>query len=196
MTKKLHIIYIPGLGRGDYTGQRRAVKAWQRYGVTTELFPANWSDSEPWEDKLKHLLALIDEAAADSSVALVGVSAGASAVINAFAARRKVIIGCVLIAGKVNNPQTISPHHNQDNPAFVTSVHECAEALKTLSSTDRQRILSRYGFRDMRVLTSDSRVEGAHNRRVLAFGHFWTIASQLIFGAPSFIRFLKRQTSL
>jgi pimeloyl-ACP methyl ester carboxylesterase len=194
MTKSLHIIYIPGLGRSDYTGQRRAVQVWQRFGVTAELFPVNWSDQESWDDKFKRLLALVDAAAASSDVALVAASAGAAAAINAFAARPKVIVGCVLIAGKVNYPEAIGQLVRKENPAFVTSAYDCVKALGAFDGGARRRILSRYGLVDGRVHARDSRVEGARNRRSPTIGHLMTITWQLTVGAPSFIRFLKKQT--
>lgn len=61
----------------------------------------NWADTETWESKLQRLLARIDSLiAGDQKVGLVGSSAGASGVINAYALRKAGLVGCVLIAGK------------------------------------------------------------------------------------------------
>jgi hypothetical protein len=62
-----------------------------------------------------------------------------------------------------------------------------------LTASDRARILSRYAVLDERVTRQDSLVPGAHNRLSPTIGHVPTIAAQLILGAPSFLRFLKRQ---
>jgi len=153
----------------------------------------NWGDKEPWQPKFKRLLERIDELHAEGhAVALVGISAGASAAINAFAARKNLIVGVVCIAGKINRPETIHPIHNRKNPAFVTSVHDCQQALKNLGPTDRKRILSRFGIYDELVKPADSRIPGAGNHYAPAAFHAVTIAMQITLGAPSLLRFLKR----
>jgi len=194
MTKHMNVIYIPGLGDRKVDGQRRAVSSWRLWGVEPELFQMNWGDKKPWLPKFQRLLARIDELSAKGKpVALVGVSAGASAVINAYAARKDKLAGVVCIAGKINRPDTIDQRYYINNISFVTSAYDCEQALKTLSSSDRARILSRFAIYDERLTRQDSLVPGAHNRLSLSIGHLPTIAFQLTLGAPSFLRFLKRQ---
>jgi len=41
---------------------------------------------------------------------------------------------------------------------------------------------------------SDSYIAGANNRVVPTIGHTFTIAVQILFGAPSFLSFLKAQS--
>jgi pimeloyl-ACP methyl ester carboxylesterase len=154
----------------------------------------NWGDKKPWLPKFQRLLARIDELSEQNQpVALVGVSAGASAVINAYAARKDKVAGVVCIAGKINRPEAIDHRYYVNNISFVTSAHDCVQALQTLTASDRARILSRYAVLDERVTRQDSLVPGAHNRLSPTIGHVPTIAAQLILGAPSFLRFLKRQ---
>src|SRR4051794_28655235 len=99
----LHLIFIPGLGDDNVRWQQKAVNTWRLWGVDAEIFQMHWADKVPWESKFERLLKRIDGLAAQNKrVALVGASAGASAVINAFAARKDRLAGCVLIAGKVN----------------------------------------------------------------------------------------------
>ncbi|HVW23418.1 MAG TPA: hypothetical protein VHB51_02980 [Candidatus Saccharimonadales bacterium] len=194
MPKVLHIIYIPGLGdQGENKGQRWAVAHWLRHGVEAEVFQMHWADSEPWTAKFKRLLDRIDELTEQGKkIALVGASAGAGAVINAYAARQNKIVGCVLIAGKVNRPETIGPNYRKENPAFITSAYDCEKALSTLDAAARQRILSRFALIDETVYKPDSRIPGARNRLSPTISHVGTIAFQLTLGAPSFIRWLKR----
>lgn len=194
MKKRLHLIYIPGLGDHHPTGQARAVKTWRLWGVGAEMFQMNWADDVEWRVKFQLLLTRIDELSSQNKdVGLVGASAGASAVINAFAERRNAVVGVVLIAGKVNRPEKIGSHYHKKNPSFIESAYAAPASLKKLSSDDRKRILSRYALADETVYKPDSRIEGARNRIVPTIGHAPTIAVQLIFGAPSFIRFLKRK---
>ena len=194
MARTLHIIYVPGLGDHRVGGQQRVINTWLWWGVKPELFQMNWGDKEPWQPKFERLLARIDELAANGSpVGLVGASAGASAIVNAYAARKDQIVGIVSISGKINRPNVIANHYARQNPALVTSAHDCEQALKTLKPDDRRHILSRYAIFDPIAPAIDSRVPGARNRRSPTIGHTPTIALQIVFGAPSFLRFLKWQ---
>lgn len=194
MQKRLHLIYIPGLGDHHPTGQGQAVKTWPWWGADAEMFQMNWADNVAWHLKFGRLLARIDELLAQNKdVALVGASAGASAAINALAERKNAIVGAVLIAGQVNRPDKIGNYYRRRYPSFIESAYAAPASLEKLTSDDRKRILSRYALADETVYKSDSRIEGARNRIVPSIGHAPTIALQLIFGAPSFIRFLKRK---
>lgn len=197
MSKKLHIIYVPGLGDQNPNRQRAIVKTWRWWGVTAELFQMNWADDVAWDTKFNKLLQRIDELIdAGSKVGLVGASAGSSAVINAYAARTTKIVGVVSIAGKINRAHKIGDGYRRKNPSFVDSAEACRDALASIGPKDRKRILSRYGLADEVVYKPDSRVDGAVNRLVPMVGHVPVIATQLLFGAPGFIRFLKRQAKL
>ncbi len=155
-----------------------------------------WGDKEPWAPKFDRLLGRIDElAAAGTLVGLVGASAGASAVLNAYAARQGKVIGVVCIAGKINRPEVIRQHYRDTNPAFVTSAIACQESLTALDEAARQRILSKYAWFDEVVTTKDSHLSGAHNRRSPTILHGLTIAYQLTFGARANLRFLKQKAS-
>jgi pimeloyl-ACP methyl ester carboxylesterase len=196
MKRRLHIIYITGLGDHKAEGQRRAVASWRLWGVEAELFQVKWGDKEPWPPKFQRLLKRIDTLVGqDKQVGLVAVSAGASAAINAYSARKDVVAGVVCIAGKINRPQAIGRRYREDNPAFVTSVEDCQKALESLNSSDRRRILSRFAVFDGIVSLKDSRVPGARNHFVPTIGHIPTIAIQITLGAPSFIHFLKQQVN-
>ena len=193
MSKTLHLIYIPGLGDSDPNGHRKAVGWWAKYGVEAELFRMNWADKESWAQKFARLLARIDELTKEGkAVGLVGASAGAGAVVNAFAARKDKIIGCVLIAGKVNRPKAIGQGYRQKNPSFVESAYAVPAALESLTPADRRRILSRYALADETVYKPDSRIQGARNRIVPSIGHAVTIGTQITLGAPSFIHWFKK----
>jgi pimeloyl-ACP methyl ester carboxylesterase len=191
---KIHdVIYIPGLGDANPRAQRGLVATWRLWGVRPQLFHINWGNGEAFTPKLERLLALIDENLAQGhTVSLVASSAGAGAAINAFAGRKGRLNGVVCIAGKINSPETIGPRYSTGNPAFVGSARQVQFSLDKLDfDTDRSRILSRYAMFDPVVPRRDSQVAGGRNRTVLSFGHSITIATQLLFGAPSFLRFLK-----
>jgi hypothetical protein len=191
--KPLHLIYITGLGDHKVNGQLKAVRLWNRYGVSAEVFQVKWADREPWQPKFERLLKLIDQHIAEGKhVALVGASAGASAVINAYAARKDQVVGTVLLAGKVNRAHAIGGSYRSQNPAFITSAEASQYALKTLGPEHRRRTQSRYGIIDEIVPFTDSVIKGARNKVMPTIGHIPTIALQIIF-PWGFIHFLKRQ---
>lgn len=193
MNRPLYLLYIPGLGDSKVTWQRRVVGTWRLWGVKSELVQMNWADGKPWQPKFDRLLRRIDSYHSQGyRVALVGASAGAAAVINAYAARRDKIQGCVIISGKVNFPDRIGERVRAENPAFITAAYDCQSALASLTANDRQRILSIYAVADELVHKSDSLIPGANNRRVVTIGHGFTIAFQIVFGAGCFIGFIKK----
>lgn len=192
--KKHDVIYVPGLGDANPRGQLALVRTWRLWGVRPHLYQMNWGDGEAFAPKFDRLLLMIDGIHAKGHVvSLVGASAGAGAVINAFAARKDIVNGVVCIVGKVNNADTIGPRYSRGNLAFVESANMVQRSLDQLDlDTDRSRILSRYAFVDLVVPRQDSEIVGARNRTVPTIGHSATITVQLVFGAPSFLRFLKK----
>ena len=191
MRKRLHILYIPGLGDKRARGQRLAVMLWRLWGVEAEVYRMYWADQETWASKYERLLRRIDALSAQGkTVGLVGSSAGASAVINAFEVRTASVAGCVLICGKVQYPHTIGERVRKEDPAFILSAEQCSAALGKLGTAERTRILSLYATSDHIVPERDSHIEGARNRRVLTSGHAFTIGTQLLFGAHNIFHFL------
>lgn len=195
MSKRLHVIYVPGVGDSDPEFQRWAVNLWKWWGVDSELFQVNWAENAEWQTKLASLLNRVDELKAEGrSVALVGASAGGSAVINAYAARKAEIAGVVTLCAKLKKPSDIGPKYRNANPPLLDSVAGSEMSLTSLDVNDRARILTRRALYDEVVTTkSDSVIEGARNQISLTPFHALTIGLQLIFGAPGFLRFLKRQ---
>ncbi len=191
--KKLHIIYIPGLGDENIGSQRLVLSMWRFLNVDVEIMQMHWSGTMQWDEQLHRLLKRIDELKAQGiPVGLVGVSAGAVAVIQAYALRTDSLVGCVLIAGKVNRPEAIGEQYRRTSPMFVTAAEQSPTALALVKRSARMRILSRYALIDGVVSKADSFVEGAQNQVLFSFGHAYTIATQIIFGAPSIVHFLKR----
>ena len=194
MSKTLHIIYIPGISDHNISSQRRAIKTWGRFGVEAEICQMIWNDGQPWQAKFDRILKAIDDAVAQGKdVGLVGVSAGATAALNAYAVRKDVIKGVVCIAGKIHRPETVGGLYKAQNPAFITSAYECQKALETLSATDRKRIQTRYGLFDNIVMTRDSQIAGAHNKRLIMILHIPIIATQIYLHVGSIVRFIQRQ---
>ncbi len=99
----------------------------------------------------------------------------------------------VLIAGKINHPETISRSLTQKNVAFGPAAQRASAALAKLSKGERARIMSRYNLFDPIVPAADIHVPGACNCVQPTMGHAFTIASQMFFAAAMFIRRLRNQ---
>ncbi len=188
----MQVIYIPGLGDNNPRGQQLAVSLWRYYGVRPQLFQMKWHDGEAFAPKFERLIAAIDAALAEGPVALVCASAGATAAIQAYVARPQ-LVGVVCIAGKINRPEAVGASYKRRSPAFWQAAQRMPDALASLSQQQRQHMVSIRGLIDPIVPKVDSRLSGAHNRISPSIGHAFTIAIQLIFGAPGFINFLKHQ---
>lgn len=188
------VIYVPGLGDSRVEGQRALISSWRLWGVRPHLLQMDWSEGDDFEPKLQRLLDKIDDLhGRGHTVSLVGASAGAGAVVNAFAVRKDKVSGVVCISGKINNPEGIGPSYRQRSSPFVDSAYRVQASLDQLDfKNDRRKIQSRYAVYDPIVPTPDSEVVGGSNKTVPTIGHAVTIATQLLLGAPFFIRFLKQ----
>ena len=194
--KDHHIVYVPGLGDPRYGTQGWILKLWRLLGVRAHYCPMRWGDKEPFAPKFEKLLGIIDELIAQNhEVSLIGISAGASAVLNAFAARKDRINGVVCVCGKINHPETVRPERYKANPAFKDSLEQLQKSLGRLGPAERSRIMSIHPIDDATVPPADTIIEGAIEKTVASKGHVTTIATQITFGAAGIVRFLASQAN-
>lgn len=193
MAKTHHIIYLPGLGDNDFgRAQAWLLKFWRIYHVNAHYHAIGWADNESFGPKLDRILADIDRyIKPDNQVSLIGVSGGASAAINAYAARKQSVHRVVCVCGKIDNLQTISETRFKQNPAFKGSVDLLPDSLASLSNEDRQQILSLRPIRDGVVSPNDTIIEGAHQGLMLSVGHGFSIFYALTIGSFRIARFIK-----
>lgn len=188
-----YVIYVPGLGDHKTYGQHKAIKLWELANLETKYFPLGWRKKQGFNNKLELLNKEIETRHKKGDiVSLVGVSAGASAVIAAYAANPKIINAVVLICGKVHKPETIWKIRYQQNPDFKESMRAVAGNLKKLDSSHRQRILSIHSWYDSVVPPKDTKIDGAVNKTLPGWGHFNGIASSLTLGSPLIINFIRK----
>lgn len=196
MKRPLHVLYVPGLGDDNIVSQRVLIGLWKIWGVHARIIPMRWSSDESWDRKKARVSAFADRySAKHGTIGIVGVSAGASAALTIFAQRRSYVHGCVLIAAKGLHADGVGPEYRRKNPALYDAVRSSEQALDELQTADRARIQSRFALWDGVVPRADSIIPGARNRVVFSVGHALTIATQLLFGAPFFVRFLRIQLS-
>lgn len=187
------VIYIPGLGDARVTGQRLLVAQWRLYGVEPRMFQMRWADGKPFGPKLEQLLETIETLHRQGkTVSLVAASAGASAALNAYAARPELVHGLACICGKIDNPGNIHPSTYSRNPAFAGSISQLAASLEALGAAERARILSLHPIADPVVPVADTKLPGAISGRMPVYGHSFGIAYGLLFGSRRIMRFLKK----
>lgn len=193
MKQPLHVIYVPGIRDDRDRIQGLLVKTWRLYGVHGHLHEMPWLGQEAYKLKSQHLLDLIDELVSrGNTVALVGASAGASAVINAYIQRRQKLIAVVYICGKVNVPEAVSNKTYNENPAFKTSMLALQKSLGKLTPADKSSMLSFYSPGDNTVPHAATTIPGVDEKRLPPFGHATAIIYSMSFGAHGMIKYLKR----
>lgn len=183
---------MPGLGDSRAFGQKIAVKTWLLYGVKPRTFQMKWaSDTETYQSKEAALLTQVDLLMQQGhSVSLVGSSAGASAVLNAFV-DRPTIQGVVVICGKIQRPEAVRDALYGQNPAFRESMSKLNITLKRLTDEQRSRIWSIRPIVDFTVPVADMRIQGVRQGFIPTIGHAPSIGFAITLGAYNCLRFLK-----
>jgi len=189
---KRYVIYVPGILDDIYKAQSTPVWFWRFLGVRSSTHVMPWAGKEPFEPKFARLLAEIDRYAQKGyEVSLVGASAGASAVLNAYDARRGVIAKVIIICAKINRPDSVSNRTYQENPAFKTSMERLQGVLPALTPEDTATMLSLYSEKDTSVPREDTVIPGVQEERLPGLSHGKAIIYSLTFGARRIIRFMK-----
>lgn len=187
------IIVVPGLGDGGRFF-RFMVKNWWRM-FPNEIHAFGWRDKDAGLiNKQNSLLQKIDALAKDGrKVYLVGISAGGSAVLNAFMARRMVVSGVVNVCGRVKEGIGVRPTLKKaarTSEIFAQSVKNCESGLSSLANSDLKKILTIRPIYDEIVPTSTVDIEGATNRIIPSFFHGISIRCSMVFWRSKIINFL------
>lgn len=191
--KKHYVIYVPGIRDDQLYVQSLLIQCWRLQGVRPVMCAMPWFGKEPFDPKLARLVAAIDTYKRHGhEVSLVGTSAGASAVLQAYAQRKDAIQSMALICGKINRPDTVSRRLYARNPAFETSMERLQNVLRQLCKSDKRKIHSFYSPADTTVPHADTVIEGVEEYRLPALRHMWAILYTLSFGSRKLIRTLKK----
>lgn len=189
MAKKHHLVFVPGLG-GVTFGFTLVSRYWKRYGFIIHLHDMGWRDGDnTFVLKLKRLVLLIDTLHKDGDlVSLIGTSAGASAVLNAFYERKKSVHRVVNVCGRLKSGTGVYPTldvASKTSPSFKESVllFEKREPLFTIK--ERSKVLTMRALFDELVPTSTILLRGAKNIQLLSIEHVLSIVSALtIYNRP------------
>jgi len=186
-----HVIYVPGLGDHRTYGQDMAIQLWRLFGLVPHYFPLGWATRDGFDVKLGWLLERIDSLRRQGhTVSLVGVSAGASAALAAYAARPQ-LVGVVCICGKIQRPERVQPITYQNNPDFEESMQRVATNLRKLQQRGQlENIMSIHPLRDRTVALEDTKIVGTTEKTIPAWSHASGIFVGVLFGAPIIAKFL------
>jgi pimeloyl-ACP methyl ester carboxylesterase len=192
MKHQTHVIYVPGIGDNLYHVQSIAIKFWRLYGVHGHCHSMPWAGSEDYDSKIERLLSKIDYLKSQgNSVSLIGASAGASAVLNAFVERKDKISGLIYICAKINGPETVSKYTYKHNPAFKTSMEKLQINLSKINASDKKYMLSVYSSGDKLVPYRATVISGVEEKRLSFLSHTASIVYSITFLAPTLLHFLK-----
>ncbi len=190
--KQHHVIYVPGI-LDDIYHQKLIVKTWRLYGVRGHCHVMPWLGPEDYWPKFQRLLDQIDGYRAKGHlVSLLGVSAGASAVINAYVERKDDITGVICAVAKINGPDTVDDAVYAANPAFKTSMETLQISLPKLTPADKAKMHSFYSPRDGYLPHAATIIPGVSETRLPPLRHGWAITYCLTLGAPKLLKPLKR----
>jgi predicted peptidase len=187
-----YVIYVPGILDDTYHIQGILMKTWWMYGFKPLTHEMPWAGDEPYEPKLQALIEQIDQLfLKDKKVYLVGASAGASAVLNAYIKRRHKVSGLALICPKINGPETVGDKTYAENPAFKTSMYELQKTLKLLTAEDKQKIRIYYSTNDQAIPYEGSTIDEVREDKLPAIKHGWAILYAISLGAAQIAAFFR-----
>lgn len=181
MTKP-QLIIIPGLGdRGRR--YRFFVPFWARLGFAVNIFVFGWEDRHAsFEEAQTRLIQFVDSL--ETSVYVIGVSAGGTAAVNLLTARpntvTKVVTVCtpyVLVSERYNRLL------NKTSERLVAS-------LAGMDSRTKAKIVSVHAAFDQLVPVKASQPAGIQSVRLRSIGHGTTIFAALVFYRQLLTRFL------
>ncbi|MFZ2025417.1 MAG: hypothetical protein WAV51_03985 [Microgenomates group bacterium] len=191
------IIIIPGLG-DESIHLRLITRHWKRFGLDTVVYPVGWFDEEKqFMPKLNRLLKLVDGFVKDGhTVSLIGNSAGGSAVLNIFAARKDVIHRVINICGRVRTGTTKGfrsfENRTSSSPAFAQSIKMAEEAEKSFTAKDRVKIMTIHPIFDELVPDDTLTIQGATNIQIPMVFHSPGILSALTIFSKLITLFLEK----
>lgn len=195
MTNNHVVIVIPGLGDAV---QRLSLLThhWTSYGLTPIVYPLWWYDKKDFNPKLNALITLIDQYIKNGDkISLVGASAGASAVLNAFIERKDNIHKIIAVCGRLRMGDQRGFRsflsRTKESQSFAQSVQLFEGREHELTNNDKEKIMTVHAlFGDELVPADTATLAGAHNIVVPMFEHVLSIALSLTLFSKPLIEFL------
>lgn len=183
------------LGLGVNYESKIVTYLWEKQGVRVIFFRANWRSREDYKSKLKRLLNLIDEESVNTTISLVGASAGGSLVLNAFGNRKNKVNKVVTVCSRLMKDKLAGfrgfVNRTRGYPAFSESVINAEKKVLGLKNYERKRIMTVHAlFGDELVSANTSIINGAYNTVVPTGEHVLSIVSSLTVFSGKIVRFI------
>lgn len=192
--RKLRIIIVFGLDDGKLNFPSLLEWVWNTKQVRVHAFRAGWRSGRAYPDILESLLRLIDQLLADGDeVAVIGISAGASLAVNAYALRPQ-LLGIVNVCGALRLVLDMPTRFGRSvasSEAFRQSVVACVLSQQSLSANQLGRVLVMMPRSDFVPLRTMS-LFGAKVCRVLGFNHVQSILTAMLLYRGVMVRFLRQ----
>lgn len=148
------------------------------------IFLPNWENNEGIKPKLVRLLKIIDKESRKETILLMGISAGASLVMNAFVKKLDKVEKAVSLCGRLKlgwSKNKVNKKLQQDslkNRAFKQSVKLAENNIKGLGKIQKKRILTVSAkFGDELIPIGTSKIEGVKNISLPRLGHLLSITA-------------------
>ena len=199
MSKKHKVIIVPGLG-DETSAIRLFTNHWRSHGLEPVIHSVGWHDDKNnFKSKLQNIVKLIDKFSKEgSTVSLLGVSAGGSAVLNAFIEQKDRIHRVVNICGRLRAGTQKGfrsfEARTSSSPAFAQSIILCESSESKLSKSDRSKVMTvRAMFGDELVPSDTAVLKGAYNTRIPTPEHIFSIGMALTILSKPIILFIQSQ---
>lgn len=194
MSNGHHVIFVPGLNDRSKVYDV-LIKIWCIYGVVPHVYRMGWYDREKsFKASLKGLVALSNKLlGGGNTVSLVGVSAGASAVLNAFTEQPK-INAVVNLCGRVRKGENISPSletASRKSSSFKESVLIFEDREPKMTFAQRKKVLNLIPIWDEIVPKATVPIKGAVNRTFPSVEHVLSGFLSMTLFSPLIMKFIK-----
>lgn len=188
------IILIPGLG-DNVKYVKFLTKNWERrYNVKLHIIPFGFNGGfNEFEDRFKVFLNKVDEIIENGNkVSLIGSSAGASVVINAYCLRKDRINKVISVCGRLKDVNVKQRFYYPKNPltVFKESIALCEKNLLSLTQDDKKKILYFKPLFDDVVPVRTMIINGANYKRLFSFQHGINISFALTLMSEKIISFI------
>lgn len=188
------VIIVPGIPA--FSIFLKILTSWFRLiGLIPVVLDIHWTDtSSNFKQKIQPLFNLIDTSSQNGNVSLIGISAGGSAVLNAFCQRKNSVQEVVTICSRLGKEKGTLSTNMKKYPSFRESIELLEQSKLLLSPADKRKILTIRSIFDEKMSSSLMILEGAQQSTIFMVFHVLIIFFALSFFSNSVITFLKKPT--
>jgi pimeloyl-ACP methyl ester carboxylesterase len=189
----LHLVLVFGLDDDKHNLYGLLAPLWKRQQVHLYPIRVGWRDGGGYSKKQQAVLDLVDRLRASGErVGLVGISAGASLVVNVYRLRPQ-LAGVVAVCGALRLPRHLPPRFAgsvNSSAAFRESLEICEKSQRQLTADQLEHIMVVEPWLDF-VPVSTMRLLGAKRQGIASVNHSISIVAAMLLYRRRMIRFLE-----